>query len=89
MPWFVSAQVDRIFACISWQTEVWSEPNQEVLLFGLGSAARRLSPWWFSHKKEKKKEGRKKAKCTLNPGHNKFQQTEFPDLTTSSGLSLP
>ena len=38
---------------------------------------------------QKKKKKRKKAKCTLSPGHNKFQQMEPPDLTTSSGLSLP
>lgn len=44
---FVSAQGDWVSARISCQTGVRSEPNQEVLLFGLGSAARGLSPWWF------------------------------------------
>ena len=86
VPWFVSAHVDRIFARISCQTGVWSEPNQE-----------RFSSDWEVQQggslpggsPTKKKKRRKKAKCTLSPGHNKFQQMEPPDLTSSSGLSLP
>lgn len=90
VPSFVSAQGDRVSARISCQTGVRSEPNQEVLLFGLGSAARGLSPWWFSHQKKKKRKEESEMYSQPRPQQISADEIPRPDhlLRSLSALTV-